>query len=333
MRIKNCSPFIILAYYLHIFQPMGSLRYNIALIVSNILFGASFSAYVSLLHMALQPAQLFVIQLLFSTAVFTPLAFLNPNFLRLSLNDFGSIFIVALLVIFGWWYLLIAGAAYTNPVDASIITTIGPIFTLVVAMIVESRCASKGEILGILIAVTGVLVLLFDRGLSLVNEGGEGYGNTLVLCAVVAIAANTVLIVPVLRRYGVTAVMGWYYLIGSVLALPLILSEFPTIHLADFSTLQLLDIGYILILGSALPMYLLYVGSEHLTATHTAVYRYIQPVVATILALVRGQTIIDRTNIVGAVLIFVGMLCVILTTHRQNFTLGLSSPRHLRQKR
>ena len=297
---------------------MGEFRYNIALIVSNILFGVSFSLYVSLLRDILSFEQLFALQLLFSTIVFAPLAIGKANFLALSLNDFGSIFIVALLVVFGWWYLLIAGASYSNPIDASTITTIGPIFTLIVAMIVESRRATKGEAAGILIALLGVLALLYDRGRSLVNDGEEGYGNSLILCAVVAIAANTVLITPVVRRHGTMVVMGWYYIIGSLLALPLLVAELPHIPFTAFSQTALLELGYILLLGSWLPIYLLYDGSEHLTPTHTALYRYIQPIIATLLAVMRGQTIIDRTNIVGAVLIFIGMLCVIRFTPRSS---------------
>lgn len=297
---------------------MGEFRYNIALILSNILFGVSFSVYVSLLRDTLSFEQLFALQLLFSTIVFAPLAIAKPNFFALSLNDFGSIFIVALLVIFGWWYLLIAGASYSNPIDASTITTIGPIFTLIVAMIVESRRATKGEAIGIIIAQLGVLALLYDRGRSLVNDGEEGYGNALVLCAVIAIAANTVLITPVLRRHGTVVVMGWYYIIGSLLALPMLIAEIPEIAFSDFSLVGLVELGYILLLGSSLPIYLLYAGSEHLTPTHTALYRYIQPIIATTLAIMRGQTIIDRTNIVGAVLIFIGMLCVIRFTPRSS---------------
>lgn len=297
---------------------MGEFRYNIALILSNILFGVSFSVYVSLLRDTLSFEQLFALQLLFSTIVFAPLAIAKPNFFALSLNDFGSIFIVALLVIFGWWYLLIAGASYSNPIDASTITTIGPIFTLIVAMIVESRRATKGEAIGIIIAQLGVLALLYDRGRSLVNDGEEGYGNALVLCAVIAIAANTVLITPVLRRHGTVVVMGWYYIIGSLLALPMLIAEIPEIAFSDFSLVGLVELGYILLLGSSLPIYLLYAGSEHLTPTHTALYRYIQPIIATTLAVMRGQTIIDRTNIVGAVLIFIGMLCVIRFTPRSS---------------
>ena len=301
---------------------MGALRHHIALAVSNILFGISFSVYVSLLQGVISQSQLFVLQLLFPMFIFTPLAMSHRGFFRLSLDDFGSIFIVALLVVFGWWYLLMKGASYTNPIDASTIATIGPIFTLMTSFIVQSRRATKGEMLGIIVAIVGVVAILVDRGRMLLGEVGEAYGNALVLCAVVAIAVNTVLITPVLRRCGTVVVMGWYYLIGTVLSLPLIVAELPKISISDFTHSQLVEMGYILLFGSALPMYLLYKSSEHLTATHNAIYRYIQPIVATIVAVSRGQTIIDRTNIVGAVLIFLGMLCVILSTPRREITHG-----------
>ena len=301
---------------------MGVLRHHIALAVSNILFGISFSAYVSLLQGVISQSQLFVLQLLFPMFIFTPLAMSHRDFFCLSLDDFGSIFIVALLVVFGWWYLLMKGASYTNPIDASTIATIGPIFTLMTSFIVQSRRATKGEMLGIIVAIVGVVAILVDRGRMLLGEVGEAYGNALVLCAVVAIAVNTVLITPVLRRCGTVVVMGWYYLIGTVLSLPLIVAELPKISISNFTHSQLVEMGYILLFGSALPMYLLYKSSEHLTATHNAIYRYIQPIVATIVAVSRGQTIIDRTNIVGAVLIFLGMLCVILSTPRREITHG-----------
>ena len=269
----------------------------------------------------MQSSQLFALQLLFSTLVVVVPTLFSGRFFRLTLNDFGSIFIVALLVVFGWWYLLMEGASYTNPIDASTITTIGPIFTLITSIIAQSRQARWGEIVGIVVAILGIAIILVDRGRLLIGDMREGYGNTLVLCAVVAIAVNTVFITPVLRRHGAMVVMGWYYLIGTVLAMPLIVQSIPTLHLSDFSHLQLAEIAYILLFGSVLPMYLLYASSEHLTAVHNAIYRYIQPIVAAVVATVRGQAIIDRTNIVGAVLIFIGMFCVILSTPRNEVTI------------
>lgn len=295
---------------------MGGLRYHTALVVSNILFGISFSVYVSLLHGVMSPAQLFALQLLFSFVALAPFSLFRREFYRVSLNDFGSIFIVALLVIFGWRYLLMEGASRTNPIDASTIATIGPIFTLITSIIAHSRTSTRGERAGIVVAMLGVLAILADRGRMLVGSDNEGYGNALVLCAVVAIAVNTVLITPVLRRHGAAIVMGWYYLIGTLLAMPLLAEVVPTLRLSDLSHLQWVELSYILLFGSALPMYLLYVASEHLSAVHNAAYRYIQPIIAAVVAMARGQAIIDRTNIVGAVLIFIGMSCVILSTPR-----------------
>lgn len=305
---------------------MGALRYNIALIAANILFGASFSAYISLLEDALLPSQLFVIQLLFATLLFTPAALLDKRLYSLTLDDFGSIFIVSLLVVFGWWYLLIEGASHTNPIDASTIATIGPIFTLITSVILHGRQAQRGEKIGIIIALLGVFALLFDRGRGLIGEGGKGYGNALILCAVVATAINTVLIAPVLRRHGTAVVMGLYYLIGATLAMPLIIEVVPTLPRLHLTHLEWAEMAYILLLGSTLPMYLLYVGSEHLTATHTAIYRYIQPLIATTLAVARGQSTIDRTNILGAVLIFTGMLLAVLATPRSERTASATRP-------
>ncbi|MBQ2395116.1 MAG: EamA/RhaT family transporter, partial [Alistipes sp.] len=54
----------------------------------------------------------------------------------------------------------------------------------------------------------------------------------------------------------------------------------------------------------------LYRGAEKLTSVHMALYRYIQPVVAASLALLRHQEKIDRANIVAATFIFVGIIFV-----------------------
>ena len=330
-RLPHPSLWRIICY---LYKGMRELGHHISLIASNILFGVSFSVYVSLLQGITTPSMLFALQLLGSAIIFAPFALRRHNIARLTLNDFGTIFIVALLVIFGWWYLLIEGARYTNPVDASTIATMGPIFTLLVAMIADSRYATKGEMMGILTAIAGASVLLFDRGASLLSDRGEGYGNTLVLCATFASATNTLLITPVLRRNNAAMVMGWYYIIGTLLASPLIVHELHRLDTLRLAPTEWCELGYILLLGSALPTLLLYVGSKHLTPIHTALYRYLQPIVATIAAVARHQTKIDRTNIVGAVLIFVGMLCVILfASQGKSHTTGeLSSPQHPRQR-
>lgn len=290
---------------------MGKFRYNLALVVANILFGANFSFYVSLTRHYLNFEQVFMLQILAAAAFFIPSALFSRRSYRIPVEDFGNIFIVALMVIYGWMYLLVWGASCTNPIDASTIATLGPVFTLFVAHIVDTRRITWVRALGAAVALAGAGVLLVDKGSSLVSDGAEGFGNALVLCAVMAIAANTVIIKPQLKRYGVAVVVGWFYIIGFALTAPFFWDEIRGLDLLALPLGAQAELLYIMVPGTVLPLYLLYLGTEHLTSVHTALYRYIQPVVATVLSLLRGQSTIDRANIVGASLIFVGIIFVV----------------------
>lgn len=286
-------------------------KYNMALVIANILFGANFSFYVSLTEYYLNFQQIFMLQVTVAAAFFIPFAIFSKRSYKITVEDFGSIFIVAILVIYGWMYMLLWGASETSPIDASTIATLGPVFTLIVAHIVQPQRLSKVKTAGAVVAMCGAIVLLADRNNHAISSTNEAFGNALVLCAVVAIAANTVLINRQLKRYGELTIMGWYYIIGFVMVAPFFWSEIEGFNPLGLPLLPMLELFYVIFLGTVLPMWLLYVGSSHLTAVHTALYRYIQPVVAAMLTLARGQNIIDRANIVGAVMIFSGVIFVV----------------------
>ena len=127
---------------------MGRVKYNIALIVANVLFGANFSFYVSLTRHYLDFQQIFMLQVLVAALFFIPFALFSGRSYRITLEDFGSIFVVAIMVVYGWMYMLLWGASQTSPIDASTIATLGPVFTLVTAHIVTPQPISKVKIVG-----------------------------------------------------------------------------------------------------------------------------------------------------------------------------------------
>ena len=290
---------------------MGKLKYNIALIVANVLFGANFSFYVSLTKSSVSFQQIFILQLTVAALLFIPVALLKKRTYKITLEDFGTIFIVALIVVYGWMYMLLWGASQTNPIDASMIATLGPVVTLIVAHIVNPQRPSWIKFLGAVLAIIGAMALLTDKNFHLLSNATDAFGNALVLFAVIAIATNTVLINSTLRRYGELTIMGWFYIIGFVMAIPFFYNDLWSLFTTNLTPLSIAELAYVTLLGTALPMYLLYVGSAHLTAVHTALYRYIQPLVATIFALLRGQNIIDKESKIGATLIFLGVVLVV----------------------
>lgn len=304
------------------------------LIAANILFGANFSFYVSLTRNYLSVEQLFILQVIAAACFFIPSALLSPRTYRIAWRDLLHIVPISLLVVYGWMYLLLWGSSYTSPIDAAIIATLGPAFTLYIDRLLHhGEPFNRSRIIGLITIFIGAWLLIFDKGFTLV-KGSRGWGNLLVLGAVVAIAANTVLIKPQLERLGTRVVMGWYYLIGLAVTLPFFKQYILLQQLLQLPLTALAELAYILFLGTVFPMWLLYRGAEHLTAVHTALYRYIQPLIAGALALYRHQAAFDTTNISALVLIFVGIVLTVIGYRESLKALsGLRAPRHPRQKR
>ena len=296
---------------------MGRIQYNWDLICANLLFGANFSFFVSLTRYYLDFRQIFMLQILASAMFFVPFAIFSKRSYHITWQDFGRILVVSLLIVYGWMFMLLWGASYTSPIDASTISTLGPVFTLVFAKALSHTPLVAERVVGVACAFIGAGILLFDKGFVFAH-GSSSYGNALVLVAIVAAAVNTVIIKPQLERLGTLVVMGWYYIIGLGITAPLFWRYIDHTAFLRLPMSALAELLYILLLGTVLPMYLLYRGAEKLTSVHTALYRYLQPVMATTLALVRHQEKIDRANIVAAVLIFVGIIFVVLSERRKS---------------
>ena len=125
-----------------------------------------------------------------------------------------------------------------------------------------------------------------------------------------------------------------YYFIGLAIALPHFGHRLNIDELLRLPLLVQGELAYLLLFGTVWPMWLLYRGAEHLTATHTALYRYIQPLIAGTLAHLRHQAHFDRTNLTALVLIFVGILLTVIGYRRSMQAIRESlAPRRFRQRR
>ena len=115
---KTCNTFLGI--------PVSKTRYNIDLVFANLFFGANFSFYVSLTRNYLDFQQIFMLQVLSAAVFFIPFALFSKQSFRIRWRDAGNILIVTMLIVYGWMYMLLWGSSYTSPIDASIISTLGP---------------------------------------------------------------------------------------------------------------------------------------------------------------------------------------------------------------
>ncbi|MEG2282407.1 MAG: DMT family transporter, partial [Rikenellaceae bacterium] len=124
------------------------------------------------------------------------------------------------------------------------------------------------------------------------------------------------LIKPVLQDMGTLKVMGWYYVFAAVIVAPLFWHDIKAIDVGSLPCDVLWQIAYIVILGTALPSYLLYYATERTTSVHTALYCYIQPFVTTLVVMLFYHQPLSRIMMVALSVIFVSIIIEIIVYKR-----------------
>jgi len=164
------------------------------------------------------------------------------------------------------------------------------------------------KILGMLVGLGGIFLIIFEP---LLEQGFDGSitGNLLLVLATLGAVGGTITGRKLFTRYDPLTLSFWAFVIGSMTFLPLALYEYASIP----NLYPLLDIrGYSGILfGSVLSTaaaYTLYNwGLSKITATDTAMFAYIDPVVGAILGYFMLNERITPLYLLGFLFVFGGI--------------------------
>jgi len=176
------------------------------------------------------------------------------------------------------------GLKFTEASRGALMLSTMPLWSAWLARVAKSEHLVPRQIAGIILTLTGVAVVLLERGLSW--HGGERalLGDLLMLLTALCGAAYGVLAQKMLRKYNVMTVTAYAMMIGACFLAPAALAE------GLFRTLPKIDpraAGLILFLGicGGAVGYLLWTFAlARLTPTQVAVYVNLNPMVAAVLS-------------------------------------------------
>ncbi|MFI3281535.1 MAG: DMT family transporter [Rikenellaceae bacterium] len=293
------------------------MKYNLALLCANTLFALNYSLFVSVMERdSLSIECIYLLQTLIFGVAMVLWQLLSRGHLTISLRDFCAIGAVAILSSMGWSYLMLKGMSLSSPIDAAIIASVGPSLTLIFAHFMGRRRLTRGRISGVAISLSGVAILVVSRGSALMQSANVG-GNLMLIVAVVIAALNTLLLKPLLERYGLAQIALCYAVVASIVALTLFGRE---LHFSPLGTLKpwnLVELIALLLFGSALPLLLLFEGTEFLSPLHTSLYRYMQPLIAAIVVVARGQATLTLANYLAMAALLLGGVLVAQKVDRE----------------
>ena len=207
----------------------------------------------------------------------------------------------------------IFGVGMTSPVDASIITTSMPLLAMVLAAIYLKEPITGKKVLGIAVGATGAwLLILGSHQVSEVKAAGNHYiwGDLLVLLAQLSYALYFVLFKNFVNKYSLITIMKWMFTYAFICALPFSYNDL--LH-TEWKSLQNTEIGALvfIVVGSTFVSYVLIViGQKNLRPTVAGMYNYVQPLVASIVAVCWGMDTFNFVKIISVALIFGGVYLV-----------------------
>jgi drug/metabolite transporter (DMT)-like permease len=220
-------------------------------------------------------------------------------------SDRRSILLFALLGVSFNQVLFIYGLALTTAINTTILTAMIPVYTLLVAALLGRERFTARAGAAVLLAGAGALLLLKAEGFAWRNEFFRG--NLMLIANGISYAFYLVLSRPILSRYPVLTVVSEVFAYGT---LPIVLAAIPA--LAAFSPAAATPAAWASLVGvvvfcTVLPYYWNSWALARTHASRVAFYIFVQPLIASALAIaVLGERLTWRTA-AAAVLILCGL--------------------------
>jgi len=209
-------------------------------------------------------------------------------------------------------FLFTKGLAHSTVVNATLLSTSIPVFTLIVGALLGYEKLSARVLTGTLVAAAGVVYLVDPFQAELAGE--KTFGNVLLVANTFCYGAYIAVSKEAFIRHGALTAMTWVFTFGAVFAVPVggytFALEGPPA--AGWETWA--AVAYIVLIPTVFAYYLNAWALERVSASTVAVYIYLQPLIAFAVApLVLGadEQWGPRTY-VAAALIFVGVAFVTL---------------------
>jgi drug/metabolite transporter (DMT)-like permease len=201
----------------------------------------------------------------------------------------------------------ITGLQMTTAVEATVLITTIPVFTLAVGLAWGRETWSHRRGLGMGVAFAGVVVLL---GASALEFGSRTFlGNLLVAINSLFYSVYLVASRPVLARIPPLTVTAATFLVGALVVLPL--GALDLLHLPALpDSPALLAIAYIVLGPTVLTYFLVSQVLVRVPASTVAAFVYLQPLAAGVLAVLLLHEPVTLRILASAGLIFLGVALV-----------------------
>ncbi len=281
---------------------------HIAMFMANIIFGLNAPISRTLMPQILSPYTLTFFRLGGGLLLFwTVSLFVKKE--HVPAKDLLLLFFASLFALTLNQLPFFIGLSITSPIDASIVVTMLPIVTMILAAIILKEPITIMKAVGVLVGASGALLLVFHS--PIIHNGHSNFwGNLIVFSAVGSFALYLTLFKELITRYSSITVMKWMFLFGTLSCLPFCYKSIAQTDFTMLSSGTYWRIAYVVSFATFIGYLLIPIGQKVLRPTTLSMYNYVQPVVASMVAVAIGIDFFGIEKALSGVLVFAGVYIV-----------------------
>lgn len=233
-------------------------------------------------------------------------------------RDMLKIFFASLFALVLNQGVFIFGLSLTSAIDASIVTTMLPIITMVVAAVYLKEPITNKKVVGIFVGAMGALILILSSQSS-ASGGGNIWGNLLCMVAQLSFAVYLTAFKGLSQKYSAVTVNKWMFMYASLCYIPFSYRDVAAIDLSTIPNAAIYQVAYVVLGGSFIAYLCLMNAQKMLRPTVVSMYNYVQPIVASIATIAMGMGMFGWQKGLAIGLVFLGVYIVTQSKSREDF--------------
>lgn len=206
------------------------------------------------------------------------------------------------------------GLSLSTPINSSVVITLAPVLLLILSAIFLKEKITWLKSIGIGLGLVGALLLILFGLKTQANAPNIPLGNLLFIVNAASYSVYLIMVKPLVAKYNAITLMKFFFLFAYFMNLPIGYYEFSQIAWSSLSPITLGQLAFVVI-GTTVLTYLFNIYAlKQLSPSTIGAFIYLQPLLATIFAVLAGADSLTPLRVFATVLIFTG---VFLSTYKK----------------
>jgi drug/metabolite transporter (DMT)-like permease len=285
----------------------SSLKAHISLFAAQVIYALNYSIAKDLMPTYIKPLGLVMMRITGALILFWTLSLFSKKE-KVETNDLKRMMLLALFGVAVNQAFFIYGLSLTKPINSAIIMVSNPIAVMLFTIFVFKEKITTLKLTGLGFGVIGALTLLLFKAHGSFAIGSETIvGDIMTLINSLSWAVFVVMVKPYMQKYQTVTVMKWIFLFGFIYICPFGMPDLLNVQWSSLSSQTLFAMAFVVVATTFLAYLLNTFALKTLSSSVVSMYIYLQPFLATIIAIALGKDELTVIKIISASLIISGV--------------------------